>query len=440
MTTTVRILGSRAREQVPGTSITLLAPGFRGSLAQIAPVASGTARATDLPFADAANGADVMLASQLSMHLEARPPDDGPELRSRSAVAAYPRLIVPRRNGVAYALLQTDEAGRSTFVMPLTRDDDEAVFPLGVAREGATRRTLRVFMWAASPVLGPGAADVMSRWERMHRPHRLLALAADGSWCEPDAQAVAQGPCLLLLHGTFATPQSAFDDWLAHESFETVRARFGGRCLAFAHPTLAASLEENLEFLVASLPAVESLDIVAHGRGGLLARAFAARRRVALGRVVLVGTPNLGTPLARRESLPRFLDGYVAPLARMSQRVALPLLEGALSMARFVALGLPASLAGLEALEPESESLRSLQEPRETAQHWFTVGARYAAAQGERADEFDSTPNDLVVPSESCHLPTAQLADSLHLEGERTHHHGYFADEHVRERLAAWLA
>ena len=37
MTSTVRILGSRAREQVPGTSITLLAPGFSGSLAQLTP-------------------------------------------------------------------------------------------------------------------------------------------------------------------------------------------------------------------------------------------------------------------------------------------------------------------------------------------------------------------------------------------------------------------
>ena len=36
MTTTVRILGSRAREQVPGTSITLLAPGFSGALQQLA--------------------------------------------------------------------------------------------------------------------------------------------------------------------------------------------------------------------------------------------------------------------------------------------------------------------------------------------------------------------------------------------------------------------
>jgi hypothetical protein len=36
MSTTVRILGSRAREQLPGTSITLRAPGFRGAVTQFA--------------------------------------------------------------------------------------------------------------------------------------------------------------------------------------------------------------------------------------------------------------------------------------------------------------------------------------------------------------------------------------------------------------------
>ena len=85
--TTVRILGSRAREQVPGTSITLLAPGFRGALTQLAPgvAASG---AQDLPFTGAAAGAEVMLAAQLTLNLEARAAMNSPGLRSRSAVAA----------------------------------------------------------------------------------------------------------------------------------------------------------------------------------------------------------------------------------------------------------------------------------------------------------------------------------------------------------------
>ena len=116
MTTTVRILGSRAREQVPGTGITLLAPGFRGALTQLAAGAAPVAD-HDLPFAEAAAGAEVMLAAQLTLSIEARPAE-GLGLRSRSAVAAHPRVIVPRRSGVAYALLQTDETGASSLVLP----------------------------------------------------------------------------------------------------------------------------------------------------------------------------------------------------------------------------------------------------------------------------------------------------------------------------------
>jgi hypothetical protein len=439
MTTTVRILGSRAREQVPGTSITLLAPGFRGSLTQEAVSAHESGAVPELPFADAATGADVMLAAQLSMSLEARPPDGGPELRSRSAVAAYPRLIVPRRNGVAYALLQTDAAGFSEFVMPLTHDGDEAVFPLTVARAGATRRTLRVFMWAAPPVQGPGTQAVMSRWERQRRPHRLLQLTAQGSWELPDAGMLARGPCLLLLHGCFATPHSAFGPWLAGESFAAIYSRYEGRCLAFAHPTLSVAIEENVQFLAASLPPIPALDIVAHGRGGLFARAVAADGRVAVRRAVLVGTPNHGTPFASGANFKRFLDGHVAWLARAPGDIAIPILEGTLSLARCVALGLPTTLPGVEPLLPDSSLLIALATPRDSSTQWYTVGARFTSTDAESAG-LEEVPNDLVVPSESCHLPTAQLTDGLRLAGGGIHHHNYFSDEHVLARLDAWLA
>jgi hypothetical protein len=117
--TTVRILGSRAREQMPGTSITLLAPGFRGALTQLA-AGVASAGGYDLPFGGAAAGGEVMLAAQLRLNLDARTVASGPGLRSRSAVVAHPRVIVPRRNGVAYALLQTDETGSSSFVLPMS--------------------------------------------------------------------------------------------------------------------------------------------------------------------------------------------------------------------------------------------------------------------------------------------------------------------------------
>jgi pimeloyl-ACP methyl ester carboxylesterase len=324
--------------------------------------------------------------------------------------------------------------------MPLTREGGEAVFPLRVPRGGATRRTLRVFMWAARPVQGPGALAVAARWERLRRPNQLLQWESDRVWRRADIGARARGPCLLLLHDTVGTPQSSFADWLSDESFGAVVARYGGRCLAFAHPTLAAGIADNAAWLAGILPSgIPSFDIVAHGRGGLVARALAADASVPVRRVVLVGTPNYGTPLARSVSLARWLDGNVAHLASLSRAGAIASLEGLLSVARFEALGLDSRLPGLEAQQPGSETLRAF-EATGSGQRWFSIGANYECPTDAGTDPLPGdTPNDLVVPSDGCHLPTATPDDSLRIAGSQIHHHNYFSSPVARERLNSWL-
>jgi hypothetical protein len=444
MSTTVRILGSRAREQMPGTGITLLAPGFRGALTQLAAGAAFNAE-HDLPFADAAAGAEVMLAAQLTLSIEARPAE-GPGLRSRSAVAAHPRVIVPRRSGVAYALLQTDETGTSSFVLPSLRDPTEAVFPLTISARGATRRTLRVLMWPSQPVTETGALAMAARWERLRRPHQLAQFGPDGDWLAPDWPALSAGPVLILLPDTFSTPQSTFADWVGDASFAPVLRRYGGRCLAYAHPTLTTSLEENVSWLWSKLARLPGpFDIVTLGRGGLLARAIAADGRLSLRHVCQVGAPNNGTPLAHETNLLRFLDAHVSMLACIPDRVARTTLEGVLCLTRIAALGLAAPLPGLAIQAPGNSALRELRTSSPSTQKWFTVSARFARAGGHGqwpidADDFSATPNDLVVPSDGCHEPGTPVADRLRLSGSDVHHHNYFANSHVRAHLAQWLA
>ena len=440
---TVRILGSRAREQMPGTSITLLAPGFRGALTQLAAgVASGGEY--DLPFVGAAAGAEVMLASQLTLNLEARTEPGGLGLRSRSALVAHPRVIVPRRSGVAYAMLQTDETGASSVVLPMAGDDTEAAFPLTIAAQGSTRRVLRVLMWPVQPVLASGALAVAGRWERLRRPNQLAQYTANSQWLSPDWRALSDGPVLLLLHDTFTTTQAAFADWIGDTSFLPVHQAYGGRCLAFTHPTLAAGIDDNLNWLVTHLAKLPGpIDVVAHGRGGLVARSLAADGRLPVRRVCLVGTPNKGTSLAQYSNLVRFLDGHLSMLARVPANVAQATLEGALCMLRFVALELASALPGIEALQPESATRRDSGALMAGAQEWFTVGADFTHTNGHRNggyDAFASAPNDLVVPSAGCHDMDADISDSLKLISSEVHHHNYFANQHVRERLARWFS
>jgi hypothetical protein len=440
--TTVRIVGSRAREQVPGTGITLLAPGFRGALTRRA---AGVATEVDfdLPFGGAAAGAEIMLAAQLTLNLEARIGMQNPGLRSRSAVVAYPRVIVPRRNGVAYALLQTDETGASSFVLPASHDETEVTFPLTIDAHGATRRVLRVLMWPVQAVIATGARGVAIHWEQLRRPYQLAHFAGSGQWMSPDWRQLANGAVLLLLHDTFSTGQATFSEWIHDTSCVPVLANHGGGCLAFTHPTLAAGLHENFEWLVSNLSRLPGpFDIVAHGRGGLLARALAADGRLPLRRVCLVGTPNKGTVLALAGNLPHFIDGHVAMLARTSASVARATLEGTLCMLRFLALGLSGGLPGIDAQAPDDSALRELGRHKPHAQQWFTVSARFVmpGSHGrDTPDDFSMVPNDLVVPSDACHEPGVEVADSLRLGGAKVHHQNYFATPLVRERLATWL-
>jgi hypothetical protein len=123
--------------------------------------------------------------------------------------------------------------------------------------------------------------------------------------------------------------------------------------------------------------------------------------------------------------------------------VANATLEGVLCLARCVALGSPEPLPGLAALAPGSQTLRTLAAFTPTDQQWFTIGAQFAAhgGHGDAGERhgFFTAPNDLVVPSDGCHEPGTRVADSLRLGGAEVHHHNYFSNEHVRERLARWL-
>jgi hypothetical protein len=177
----------------------------------------------------------------------------------------------------------------------------------------------------------------------------------------------------------------------------------------------------------------------------LLARAIAADGRLPLRRVCQMGTPNNGTPLAHEANLLRFLDGHVAMLACIPNRVARATLEGVLCMTRVAALGLAATLPGVAIQAAGNPSLHALRATTQSARQWFTVSARFARAGGHGGppidtDDFAAIPNDLVVPSEGCHEPGAPVTDRLRLGGSLVHHHNYFANAHVRAHLAQWFA
>ena len=299
-------------------------------------------------------------------------------------------------------------------------------------------------------------------WERKRRPYNLWQVGVDGSFTAPRWSEFTQGSSLLLIHGTFSTPQVGFTGWLDQPTFEAVAARYGGRVLAFAHPSLSASPQENIDWLVQHLPAGEAfggaLDVLCHSRGGLLARELAARGAAGAGprvdRICQVGAPNLGTPLADATRWTAFLDSHTNCLTVLPDTTTTIVLEGLLCLVKIIGTGVARGLPGLAAMEPAGDWVRTFGSRPTGDARWFTIGASYkpsspiaaglvhrlgSAVADAAVDEFFAADNDMVVPTEGCHWPGTPALDSLHLKGSVTNHCNYFESHEVHEALSRWL-
>jgi hypothetical protein len=159
---------------------------------------------------------------------------------------------------------------------------------------------------------GIAAEGIAGRWEAAHRPHGLRRFGpggydapAGGELGAAGRDDLAAGPALLFLHGTFSRAHTAFGA-LPPVLVQELHARYGGRVFAFDHPTLATDPRANAARLGAELAGRGplTLDVGAHGRGGLVAREICEHGgdlgfgAVDVRRLVMVATPNAGTALA----------------------------------------------------------------------------------------------------------------------------------------------
>jgi hypothetical protein len=118
------------------------------------------------------------------------------------------------------------------------------------------------------------------------------------------APGTGDGRALLLIHGTLSKTALPVDAFGA-EFIRWARSKYT-HVLGFDHWTLSRSPEDNARTLVESLRASaphllkdRRLDIIAHSRGGLVARALCdlLDQRGAVNHLVFLGTPNCGTDL-----------------------------------------------------------------------------------------------------------------------------------------------
>jgi pimeloyl-ACP methyl ester carboxylesterase len=257
------------------------------------------------------------------------------------------------------------------------------------------------------------------------------------------------GRLLVFVHGTFSTCRGGFGA-LEGATLNALRQQYGNRVVGFDHWTVSKTPIDNAKDFLAALPKTPNLpiDVITHSRGGLVARTLTElsdqlpKRNPPLDvqRVVFVGTPNAGTPLADGQRLPtliNYLTNLVNFLPKASIVIAIDLL---LAAVKWLAAHVPQDLPGLQVQGPGSAFLSAINARSIlSGATYAAVTANYEASDGllERLKDVGmdivfQDENDLVVPTDSVisvdvvtGLPPV-LADSHRFNGPDVHHTSYF--------------
>jgi pimeloyl-ACP methyl ester carboxylesterase len=276
---------------------------------------------------------------------------------------------------------------------------------------------------------------------------------------------------LLFVHGTISSTNGAFGSLAGFEDEATrLFAKYGNNAIGFNHHTLTKSVSANaVDFLSALPPGSYKFDVISHSRGGLLARALKeltpaqlkqladtsiavdADVNVQLDRIVVVGTPNQGTPLANPADLPKAIS-RLASVANSFDQDAAEFGLGALFaiFGGIVESGV-AALPGLEDMNPGNPFLKLLNSSSTDISPYYGIAADFLATGGLAAavldDGFDAlfsgVANDLVVPTAGVAkingkvLPSACLNEYARSAG--VFHTDYFRQQETWEKINAFL-
>ena len=478
-------LGRGVIVQAPGIvgTVDLLPPGLFGVRAGEEPVATPA-----LAGALADHGFETAHSLQLvatPLPGAITPPVRGADQRP-SLVLEVPDLGAHRTQVV----LLTDETGVVSWHYPQPTGALRAVrfvVPADAVATAADRHEVpdRGFVAAIGkkllsvlvfPLLDPlvrrAAQAVASRWEATHRPIRLRLfgpenyLAPDGPTVIGAAWSELSGPTLLFLHGTFSTSVGGFGA-LPCDVLSQLHKQYERRTIAFDHPTLSVDPLANVDSLVALVPPGIrlSVDIVAHSRGGLVARALAAAGEadplfpIAVRRIVYVGTPNAGTALTDAKHLAEMLDRVSTMLNLVPDgpwSVVTDVLDGVLTVVQVLAQGATGGLPGLQAMDPAGEWLPTLGARAQPRMEQFGINADFEPDGGllrllrlgdtivDRV--FSKLANDVIVPSDAVFhasgaagLPVPPENRLSFAGGHKVWHCSYFSQPETGEHLKRWL-
>jgi pimeloyl-ACP methyl ester carboxylesterase len=356
------------------------------------------------------------------------------------------------------------EARVATFEIPMQLPSSPQVE--GPAARGigsfVFKKVFRVVSAALFDRFMKQGGEQLARWMERSRNHALRAftpddyrLAMSRSLGESELRAIQHaGTALLFIHGTNSLSHSGFH-LLPPEFVRAMWDRYERRVLAFDHPTLSVDPGHNARRLAELLPAGLDLqlDIVAHSRGGLVARELAQRAnangldgKVRVQSVTFVGTPNLGTPFCNSDHLASYVDAMTNLLSALPDNGITDAVDCVVGVLSHVARKMYAGIPGAMAMDPEGDYLKALNaEPHPSDCEYRVITSEFEPIDGSGwkrhlrdlvVDKvFADKPNDLVVPTDPDWEPD-RVSERLVLEkSSGVDHSTYWKNEQVLDAL-----
>ena len=276
-----------------------------------------------------------------------------------------------------------------------------------------------------------------------------------------DFQQLASGPSLLLIHGTNSSTHGCFG--FTQPYVNELNDRYGNRVFAFDHPSLAYSPMENALWMNKQLQKagarLDEVDIIAHSRGGLVARSLVEQVRselLGVRSVLFVATPNAGTHLADADHLADFITVTTNLLTVMPDNVVTDAITVGLEVLKDYVLGAAfKAIKGVAVMNPNSDVLAELNTLRPpSGVKYRAIAANYEPRSDhgvkQRARDlamdliFTGIDNDLVVPTRSAYSPTGAFrvgaGDRLVLDSSYgVNHSTFWRDDEAMKRFDQWL-
>ena len=419
-----------------------------------------------------------------------------PTLTTRSTSRGDPAIeleLPGPGTGLGQVLLASDEDGILSWHLPddiapgeqVARGEDRRRYtirrqvvadPEGGARGliGAIgKKILKVLVFdLVDRVAGEVSDFFVRRWETANRPHRLrgiepgtFASASAPDLDEAGLARLVEGRALLFVHGTASRCNSAFGR-LPDAVIERLSSHYGGRVAGFDHPTIGFSPTENATWFagrLADLGAALDVDIVAHSRGGLVARVLAEQQGAAgvmsgglrVGTIVFVATPNAGTALADFDRLGRLVDNLTNLLELIPDNPITDPLEVILSVVKQLAVGAFKGLDGLASMTPGGSYLGEFLNVASATDTTYraiasdfepAANAALARLARDMATDaiFREQANDLVVPTVGVYTKNGSsrfpIDEPLVLgAGESIDHSSFWVHPSVHDAFERWL-